>query len=356
MTATDLIERPDRIDDDASRRQFLIGGLSAAALLPGCSDSDSASSASSGRDGFPVKIEHKYGGTEIPAEPDRVVTVGFVEQDPLLALGVVPVATTEWFGEHPGAIHPWARAALGDAAIPEVLTTTDGIQMERIAALKPDLILALIGADVSPSDYDKLARIAPTMVQPAGVPSFGMSWQDITRTVGRAVGQPGRAAQRVADLEARFVKTRAEHPEFPASVATMAATGENGNFYAYPPPDAGGRLLADLGFQVPAEIRRLAGDQALADISGERLDLLDTDVLVWLVTASQRDEVLANGLYRTLDVHTQGRDVFLVDEEDILYGAASSFQGVLSLPILLDKLVPRLAAAVDGDLATVTTP
>ncbi len=71
----------------------------------------------------------------------------------------------------------------------------------------------------------------------------------------------------------------------------------------------------------------MLGKEAYADISGERLDLLDVDVLVWLVTASQRDEILANRLYRTLDVSTQGRDVFLVDEEDILYGAASSFQG-----------------------------
>jgi hypothetical protein len=30
--------------------------------------------------------------------------VGLLEQDALLALGVVPVATTEWFGEHPGAV------------------------------------------------------------------------------------------------------------------------------------------------------------------------------------------------------------------------------------------------------------
>lgn len=30
-----------------------------------------------------------------------MVVVGLREQDALLALGVVPVATTEWFGEHP---------------------------------------------------------------------------------------------------------------------------------------------------------------------------------------------------------------------------------------------------------------
>lgn len=34
---------------------------------------------------FPVTIEHKFGETTVPSEPERVVTVGFSEQDPMLA-------------------------------------------------------------------------------------------------------------------------------------------------------------------------------------------------------------------------------------------------------------------------------
>lgn len=38
---------------------------------------------------------------------------GEVEQATLLALGIVPLATTEWLGDPPppGAIHPWAQDA-----------------------------------------------------------------------------------------------------------------------------------------------------------------------------------------------------------------------------------------------------
>ena len=68
---------------------------------------------------FPVTIEHKYGSTTIESEPKRVVVVGLREQDALLALGVVPVATTEWFGKHPGAIFPWAKDELGSAKVPD---------------------------------------------------------------------------------------------------------------------------------------------------------------------------------------------------------------------------------------------
>ena len=60
----------------------------------------------------PVTIEHKYGSTTVSEAPTRVVTVGLVEQDALLALGVVPVGTTEWYGEQPGALWPWAQAEL----------------------------------------------------------------------------------------------------------------------------------------------------------------------------------------------------------------------------------------------------
>src|SRR5215204_6216606 len=42
-------------------------------------------------DAFPVTVDHKFGSTTITAEPQRVVTIGFNEQDFALALGVTPV-------------------------------------------------------------------------------------------------------------------------------------------------------------------------------------------------------------------------------------------------------------------------
>jgi len=85
---------------------------------------------------FPVTVEHKFGTTEIPEEPERVVTIGFSEQDPVLALGVKPVAVREWFGNHPYAVWPWALDELGDAE-PQVLVMPYGeLDFETIAALR----------------------------------------------------------------------------------------------------------------------------------------------------------------------------------------------------------------------------
>nr|MDT0659440.1 iron-siderophore ABC transporter substrate-binding protein [Micromonospora sp. DSM 115978] len=298
---------------------------------------------------FPVDIEHKHGTTTIPAEPKRIVAVGLVEQDALLALGVVPTATTEWFGGYPGAIWPWAQEKLAGAAAPEVLTNTDGIQFEKVAALRPDLILGIYSG-MSAEDYATLSKIAPTIGQPAGLVDYGVSWQDVTRTVGTAVGRKAQAETLVADLEARFASIRTENPAFVGATGLMATTWEG--YYVYGPQDARGRLLEDLGFTLPAGLAEVTGDQFGANISRERTDLLDVDALIWLVDTYDQDraKVQADPLYAKLTVKTEARDIYLENEE--LVGGATSFITVLSLPYLLDRLVPQLAAAVDGDPAT----
>jgi hypothetical protein len=71
-----------------------------------------------------------------------VVSAGLTEQDDLLAVGVVPVAVTRWFGDQPFEVWPWAQPRLGSAT-PALLNLDNGIQIDQIAALKPDLIVAI---------------------------------------------------------------------------------------------------------------------------------------------------------------------------------------------------------------------
>jgi iron complex transport system substrate-binding protein len=90
---------------------MLIGGLSVA--VAACGAATPAPAPPAGGEGrFPVTVAHKYGTTTIPREPARVVTVGLSDHDYVLALGVVPVGLTDWYGDQPGGVWPWARAAL----------------------------------------------------------------------------------------------------------------------------------------------------------------------------------------------------------------------------------------------------
>ena len=143
-----------------------------------------------------------------------MITVGFNEQDEVLALGVQPLAIRDWYGDQPYAVWPWAVEALGDAK-PTVLPS-DALNFEQIASLQPDLILG-VSSGMTQDDYDKLSKIAPTIAQSGDVVDYGESWQDATLTIGQALGKAKTAQDIVADTEAKIAATAAAHPQFAGS-------------------------------------------------------------------------------------------------------------------------------------------
>lgn len=200
--------------------------------------------------------------------------------------------------------------------------------------------------------YDNLAKIAPTVCAPEGTPDGGISWQDLTRITGVALGKEQEAKDVVASVEARFEKAKKD-TKFTTSTALNAYPAGDGTFQAYPPPDPGGRILVDLGFKVPEPIVDLAKGEAWVDLSAEQLQLMDADALVWLVEDyGVRDELKADPLYQQLRAPKEGRDLFFAYEEDAIIASAMSMQTVLSLPQLLDAIVPKLSVALDGDPKT----
>ena len=118
----------------------------------------------------------------MPAEPQRVVTVGVTEQDAVLALGVIPVGVTDWYGDQPFAVWPWAQDELGDGE-PAVLSSADGLQFEEIAGLAPDLIIGT-NAGMTQEDYDRLTKIAPTIAQSGDYSDYFEPWDVQTLAIG----------------------------------------------------------------------------------------------------------------------------------------------------------------------------
>jgi iron complex transport system substrate-binding protein len=87
----------------------------------------------------------------------------------------------------------------------------------------------------------------------------------------------------------------------------------------------------------------VVGDLDSAQISRERLDLLDVDVLIVRVPTEEARAAIQNDpLFSLLNVARDGRIIFFVGV-DPLYGALS-FSTVLSLPYALDGLVEQIAA------------
>lgn len=300
-----------------------------------------------------MTLSHKYGSTTIKSEPKRIVTVGLTDQDAVLALGKVPVGTTEWLGGYKGAIGPWAADKLGSAAAPTVLKDTGtGPQTEKIAALRPDLILAVYGG-LTKAQYDTLSKFAPVVAQPKEYNDYGVPWQDQTEIIGKALGQETKAKELVSGVEGDFKKAAAEHPEFAGATGLMATPYEG--TFVFGSQDPRSRILTDLGFKLPADLDKVIGDKFGANISKERTDLLNTDAIVWIVSDTTKDKATLrkDPLYADLKVAKEDREVFVKESSD--YGNSVSFVSVLSLPYMLERLVPQLQAAVDGKTDTKVT-
>jgi iron complex transport system substrate-binding protein len=325
-----------------TRRRFLAGAGSL--LLLGAAGCGGNGSGGSERSGETRTIEHKYGTTEITGTPRRLVSVGFTDQDPILALGVVPTAMSRWIENK--AVWPWNAGELGEEE-PGLLPAME-MNFEQIAAFEPDLIIGM-SSSMTRKTYDTLSQIAPTLFHTNEYLDFGVPWQVTTRTVGKALDRQDRAEEIVSDLEARVEEIREQHPEFQGTTVALVLPGENGTFYPWGSQDPRARFMASLGFEIPQRIDELAGDSFYATISEEELSILDQDLLIWLIQTDEQERAIKESeVYQQLDVVQRGQDLFfrLSDEEPIV--AAFSYGTVLSQPYLLENLVPRLSEALNA--------
>lgn len=349
MTAT--IDRPrtrpmvppgllvPRIENDLTRRSFLIGGA-ATLLLAGCGSGGQAGSGDDEVSGGKRTIEHKFGSAEVPENPERVVTVGYNEADFVLALGVVPVGVRDFIGPFEEESRPWAREEF-DGTEPK-LVGGEEINFEAVAALEPDLILGIYSF-MDQDGYDLLSRIAPTVAQPAKCEDSGTPWQEQMLITGHALGKEAQAKKVVADVEARFTEAHERHPEFEGKTAAVTFATE-GEFFVLTPEDLRTQLFTSLGFELPDKT---------GPISRERIDLLGQDVLIFVGT--DREMLETDELIQSLDAVRERRVIYFGDFGTDFAGALG-YSSPLSLPFALDIAVPQLAAAMDGDPKTEVTP
>lgn len=303
---------------------------------------------------FPVSVDHKFGSTTIDSEPERIVALGYTELDFVLALGYQPVAARyPQFGDTDTAVRAWAIDAAGGAD-PEVLDFAFGeLGFEAIAALDPDLILA-VTSGITEGEYGTLSEIAPTVAQTDDFVDFGMPWQDITRHLGAALGRTELADELVGDVEAQFRAARRRHPDF--SDQTLVSSFYGGSeILAFASEDLRARFFTSLGFTIPEQIDGIAGESFFATLSLEQAELVDTDVLVWSqlqFTDGGRAAIEADPVISGLEATRDGRVLFVGGEVDDAYQVSS----ILSLPAALDGMLPMLERATDGDPATEPSP
>ncbi|HYH89442.1 MAG TPA: ABC transporter substrate-binding protein [Solirubrobacteraceae bacterium] len=331
-----------------TRRSFL-AGVGAAGLglgLAACGESDEPTSSrkSPASGSFPARVPHKYGMTTIERAPKRVATYGGGDVDTLLALGITPVLVPDidprW--KETGGIGPWSRSRVRGEA--PVVANLEEIEFEKVAATRPDLFTA-VEYDLKRPDYDKLSELTPTVPPPRGYEPYTVPWDVMAKQVGAGLGRTADAEKLVKATRDRIAAAAEANPKFATSKAVLIDPDDDGGVYVFSENDVRTRFLRDLGLKMPAEIQKLFGKQFYAQISAERLDLLDAaDVLVLVASRKpQTRQLTGSRSYKGLRAVREERLV-TIDDPDL--AIAMSYSSVLSTPYQLREVVPRLRAAL----------
>ena len=292
---------------------------------------------------FPLTIEHKFGTTVIEAPPERVASLDFNGADNLLALGVQPVVVRDWYGDHPRGVWPWADVLLEG----ELEVLKGELDFEQVAAADPDVIIAL-WSGITAEEYERLSLIAPVVAVPEGVGDYALPWDDLALFAGRAVGREAEAEAEVATIRNRLAEVAATHPEWQGLTAAVAGAFE-GEVGAYTSADIRPIILAEMGFATPEVINsRVSTNEFWVTFSFEDLSPLDADLLLWIDGEDNFAGVQALAARPFLSAHQAGREVFV--GEDLT--SAFSHGSLLSMPLVIDRLVPIIEAALDGDPET----
>lgn len=223
-------------------------------------------------------------GTEvaIPVNPQRIVSLHDLALTlPLLELGVRPV------GSH-GRGETEATAFIRSSAeITGIDFDNSDIEwvgnypadIERVAALKPDLILTTAW---QPLDPEQLRRIAPTVVLDYTKRS---DWEiydwlaDLTGTTDQ-LSIMKRRYQSQIDLIRRLIDTE--------NIMVSTVHANEGELFAYNPYGNIGRVLVDAGFQRPAIIEAIPqGDYKT--YNAEVLPEFDADFIITTYRSSGGD-------------------------------------------------------------------
>ncbi|AKK01990.1 ABC transporter substrate-binding protein [Corynebacterium epidermidicanis] len=213
---------------------------------------------------FPRTITHASGTTEIKTKPQRVVVLESGELDSVLSLGIKPVGITTTKGANP--VPSYLADQLKD--VPTVGTINE-VNVEAIAALKPDLILgSQLRADKL---YPQLAEIAPTVfsIRP------GFPWKENFLLASEALGMEKEAEAKLNEYATEVSGLGASVPD---GTTVSLVRFMPGKLRLYANKSLIGVILKDAGLARP-EIQDI--DDLAVEISPETIDKADGSVIFY---------------------------------------------------------------------------
>ncbi len=253
-------------------------------------------------------VQHTQGKTCVPNDPQRIIILGGL--DDALSLGIKPIASD--------SINQDQYYLKNRVDGIEDIGGSNAPNIERILALKPDLI---VGSDHANVDYSTLSKIAPTVLLPF---EHSGQWKEFFMHYADVFGKYAEA-EHVMELYYRRLE------EFKQRMGDRAAETEVSILRVYPThinlylkDSFCGTIVADAGLSRPpsqnlsaAEANTLFGNHIQYEISREKISDVDGDVIfIWTYghqnkitqqAQAEKEKLTTDSLWFTLTAVQQER-------------------------------------------------
>ncbi len=269
-------------------------------------------------------VTDSMGTVTVPDAPKRIVVLTNEGTEALLALGVTPVgAANSWNGD------PWWDHISDAMDGAEPVGKESAVNLELIAALEPDLILA--NKQRHEEIYPQLTAIAPTVMSK----ELRGDWKINFRLYAEALGKEQEADAAIADYDASVADLReklGDHLNEEVSVIRFVP----GQIRIYQLDSFSGVLLKDIGFHRPAnqnveEFAIRTGKESIPDMDGDRIFYFTYDTGDGKGT-SLEEQVLADPLWQSLSAVKAGK---VHQVSDAIWNTAG---GILAAKLMLHDI------------------
>ncbi|HEX7657853.1 MAG TPA: iron-siderophore ABC transporter substrate-binding protein [Pseudonocardiaceae bacterium] len=286
-----------------------------ALLLTACSgaagaasSTNTSSTAGGSTDAYPVTIATKFGDVTIKSRPTRVVALGWGDAETALELGVQPVGASDWLGFGGNGVGPWDADKY--TAKPEIIETLQP-NYEKIAALKPDLILD-VRSSGDTQRYQKLSSIAPTVDVPKDGTNYLTTTAEETTMIAEALGEKANGQALLDQVNKAFAAAAAANPQWKGKTITVATRTADG-WGAYVNGDVRLGFFTKLGFTQSPTIAALKPNSTgfSVSISDEQLNLLDANLIVAFPIYIDKTQITGNAQWQAIPAVRAGHDVVL---------------------------------------------
>jgi iron complex transport system substrate-binding protein len=273
-------------------------------------------------------VEHALGEAKIPTNPQRIIVLhDTFLLDPVLALGIKPIGITTFAADVGSPVR-----GIDVQQIANVEIVGDGHQpnLEKILALKPDLILA---RESQSEIYGQLSGIAPTIA----VPETLISFEERLRFIAQIFEKEAVAEQVIDQYWNRVQKFKEAMGQRLNTMQVSLLVLSWGTMSTPSSELTCSKVFADVGTSRPPIQERLANSSSDSPpLSLEVISEHDADVIL-LITDRQTNtsDYLDSPIWATLQA-VQNKQVYQVDI-DRWHG-----NGPLAANLILDDLFKYL--------------